>query len=68
MLKREQISKLKIDEINQYITAYERMVQFYNDYINREGPYEYIDERIHYIYNELSEYLIARELHIKNSF
>jgi hypothetical protein len=67
MLKREQISKLKIDEINQYISSYERALQFYESYTEKKGFYSYVQERINYLNNELAEYLIARELHIENS-
>jgi hypothetical protein len=67
MLKREQISKLKINEINQYISGYERMLQFYESYTEKKGSYNYVEERINYLNNELAEYLIAREIHIENS-
>lgn len=41
------------------------MVGFYQQYIEKHGDYDYVNERIAYLYNELSEYLIARDLHIE---
>jgi hypothetical protein len=67
ILKRNTYSNLTIEEININITAYERTVKAYQEYLEKHGNYDYVHERINYLYNELSEYLIARELHIKNS-
>lgn len=64
-LKRSIYSNLTIEQINVNITVHERMVEFYQDYLNKHGEYDYVHERINYLYSELSEYLIARDLHIE---
>ena len=64
-LKRSIYSNLTIEQINTNIIVHERMVQFYQDYLEKHGEYDYVHERINYLYNELSEYLIARDLHIE---
>ena len=64
-LKRTAYSDLTIDQININIIVYERMVEFYQNYLEKHGEYEYVDERINYLYSELSEYLIARDLHLE---
>ena len=65
MLKRDKFSKLSIDEININITAHQLVIDFYEDYIKREGPYIYVDERLQDLYSKQAEYLIAREMHIE---
>lgn len=64
-LKRNTYSDLSIEEININIIVYERMVDFYQRYLEKHGDYDYVHERIHYLYSELSEYLIAKELHME---
>lgn len=64
MLKRENFSKLPIEEINIQITAYQMMIDWYHDYLERKGPYVYVDEKIQELYSKQAEYLIAREMHI----
>ena len=65
MLERDKFSKLSLDEINNSITAHQMMIDWYNDYIERKGPYIYVDERLQQLYAKQAEYLIARELHIE---
>ena len=65
-LLRHSISKLPISEITAEITAIQRMVDFYTDYVKRKGEYSYIDERLSYLYSQMAEYMIARELHIES--
>jgi|11_taG_2_1085331.scaffolds.fasta_scaffold00085_15 hypothetical protein len=67
MLKRQKISKLPIQEINQHISAYERMLDFYQDYLNTKGDYIYVNERVQYLNGKLAECLIAREIHIEEN-
>ena len=62
-LKRNIYSDLTIEEININIIVYERTVEFYERYLEKHGDYDYVHERINHLYNELSEYLIAKELH-----
>lgn len=66
MLKREKFSKLPIEEINVRIAAHQMMIEWYHDYLERKGPYVYVDERIQELYNKQAEYLIAREMHIES--
>ena len=65
-LPRHDISKLPIEEITAQITAIQRMVDYYTDYIARKGEYSYVEERLNYLYGQMAEYMIARELHIDN--
>ena len=63
-LPRHDISKLPIEEITAQIAALQRMVDYYTDYIARKGEYSYVEERLNYLYGQMAEYMIARELHI----
>lgn len=47
------------------IIVYERTVEVYQRYLEKHGDYDYVHERINYLYGELSEYLIAKELHME---
>lgn len=60
-LLRYTIDISKIDHINAYIEAHQRMIDWYEEWKERNGPYEYIDERIKSLNGQLAEYLIARE-------
>lgn len=64
-LKRNAYSDLTIEEINMNIIVYERTVEVYQRYLEKHGDYDYVHERINYLYGELSEYLIAKELHME---
>ncbi len=65
-LPRHELSKLSIKEITIEIAALQRMADFYNDYVERKGEYEYVEERLRELYSRMGEYMIARELHIEN--
>ena len=60
-LLRYTIDISKIDQINAYIEAHQRMISWYEDWKERNEPYDYIEERINDLNNQLAEYLIARE-------
>ena len=62
MLLRDKIEKTDIVEINMMIEVYERMVIVYENWKEKHGEYDYVDERIQYLHNMLAEYLIAREM------
>ena len=62
MLLRDKIKKTDIVEINMMIEVYERMVIVYENWKEKHGEYDYVDERIQYLHNMLAEYLIAREM------
>lgn len=62
MLLRNKIEKTDIVEINMMIEVYERMVIVYENWKEKHGEYDYVDERIQYLHNMLAEYLIAREM------
>jgi len=47
--------------INGMISNYERMIEFYERQKEKLGEWEYLDERIHKLYGEMAEYLVARE-------
>tara|TARA_Y100001970_G_C14228411_1_gene857106 strand:+ start:727 stop:951 length:225 start_codon:yes stop_codon:yes gene_type:complete len=50
-----------VDKINIEIGAYQRLIDFYEMWIEKHGHYEYVSERLSYLNNQLAEYLIARE-------
>jgi hypothetical protein len=65
MFDRNKYSKMPIEDINIAITVHERMIAWYQDYIERKGEYDYVNEQINKLYNSLAEYLIARDIHIE---
>ena len=66
LLNRNKYSELPIEDINIAITVHERMIGWYQDYLERKGEYDYVDEQINKLYSSLAEYLIAREIHIED--
>ena len=50
-----------IDKINIKIEVLEKMITFYQEYLEREGEYEYVEERVQLLTSQLCEYLFARE-------
>lgn len=60
-LPRYTIDISKIDHINAQIEAYQRIINWYEDWKERNDHYEYVDERIEDLNGQLAEYLIARE-------
>ncbi len=60
-LKRYRIEISDLKAINDSIEIHQRMIAWYEDYLEREGEYEYVQERINYLNKDLAEYLIARE-------
>lgn len=50
-----------VDKINIQIEAYQKMIGFYEMWIEKHGQYEYVTERLSDLNNTLAEYLIARE-------
>ena len=42
------------------------MIAWYQDYLERKGEYDYVNEQINKLYNNLAEYLIARDIHIED--
>ena len=66
-LLRESASELSIDSITAEIAALQRMADYYNDYMERKGKYEYVEERLNLLYNRMAEFMIARELHIEKA-
>jgi hypothetical protein len=64
-LPRHQLSKLSIHDINLEISAHQKVIEFYEDYLLRKGEDQYTQTRIDCLYGQLSEYMIARELKIE---
>ena len=64
-LPRYKLSKLNLNEINIEIGAHEKVIEFYEDYLSREGEDVWVDQRVSYLYGQLSEYMIAKELHLE---
>lgn len=62
---RYKIDISKIDNINAQIEAYQRMLDWYEGWKDRNDPYEYIEERIEDLNGQLAEYLIAREFSLE---
>tara|TARA_B100000927_G_C16263430_1_gene388403 strand:+ start:428 stop:640 length:213 start_codon:yes stop_codon:yes gene_type:complete len=66
MLLRNKINKSNIDDINIKIEAYQKMTNFYEDYL-KDNEYEYAQERLNALYNILGEYLVAKTYMEKKS-
>lgn len=60
-LLRHTVDVKDVRKLNAYIEAYQEMIKFYQRYLEEKGEYNYVDERIEYLYNQLAEYLIAKE-------
>lgn len=60
MLLRDKINKTNLYEINIKIEAYQRMTNFYENYLEN-NQYDYVQERLNYLYNILAEYFIAKD-------
>ena len=67
-LLRDQINKSDMTNINVHIEAYEQMISFYQDFIERHGETEYITERLNYLYSQVAEYMIAREYAVESAY
>jgi hypothetical protein len=59
---RELIDKTNIEDINIEIAAYQRIIDFYENYDAEPKDQEYVASRLKYLYGIQSEYLIAREI------
>ena len=59
---RDIIDKSNIEDINIEIAAYQRMIDFYENYDAQPKDQEYVTSRLKYLYGIQSEYLIAREI------
>lgn len=66
-LLRDNIELDNINNINASIQAYTRMLDFYNKYIEENSSTEYLESRVQYLYSQLAEYMIARELSVEKS-
>jgi len=64
-LPRYKLAKLNLNQINIEIGAYQKVIEFYEDYLIDKGYDKSTQARLDYLYGELSEYMIARELHIE---
>lgn len=60
-LLRYTIDISKINLINAEIEAHQKMIKWYEEWKERNDPYEYIEDRIAVLNGQLAEYLIARE-------
>ena len=60
-LLRYKIDISKIDQINAHIEAHQRMIAWYEEWIELNEHWDYIDERIGFLNGQLAEYLIASE-------
>ena len=50
-----------VNRININIEAYQRIIDFYTEYQEKHGVFEYAEERIDNLNAILAEYMIARE-------
>ena len=50
-----------IEEVMVMIEAYRKIIDFYERYLEKHGPYDYVDERICALTSEYCEYLFAKE-------
>ena len=49
------------------IEAYERMINFYNHWLEENGDYEYVEERIQSLTSIMCEYMMAREFALEGA-
>jgi hypothetical protein len=61
-LLRDEIEVSDIVDININIAAYQRMIDFYENYEPDPEDETYVASRLNYLYGIQSEYLIAREI------
>lgn len=66
-LLRHTVDVKDVRKLNAYIEAYQEMIKFYQRYLEEKGEYNYVDERIDYLYNQLAEYLIAKEERVQTT-
>jgi len=66
-LLRHTVDVKDVRKLNAYIEAYQEMIKFYQRYLEEKGEYNYVDERIEYLYNQLAEYLIAKEERVQTT-
>ena len=64
-LLRYTIDTSNLDKINIEISAYEKVLSFYLKWKEGNEHYDYVDQRILYLNEILSEYLIARQFAIQ---
>ena len=64
-LLRYTIDTSNLDKINIEISAYEKVLSFYLKWKEGNEHYDYVDQRILYLNEILSEYLIARQFAYK---
>jgi hypothetical protein len=56
--------KIPLDDVEKIvitIEAYQKLISFYEEWLEKYGPYEYVDERICALTSEYCEYLFAKE-------
>lgn len=61
ILKRYEIPLDDVNQIMMNIESYQRMLNFYEEWTEKHGEYDYVDERVQELSGVLCEYLIARE-------
>lgn len=66
-LLREKIDTSDINELNIQIEVYERIIDFYVRYEEKNGEHEYTTERIVHFNNIYAEYLIARQIAVEGA-
>jgi hypothetical protein len=66
-LPRYNFSNLNLNQINLEICAHQKIIDFYEDYLERKGEDIYANQRLTSLYGQISEYMIARELHLEGA-
>jgi hypothetical protein len=61
ILKRYEIPLDDVNQIMMNIECYQKILSFYEDWVQKHGEYDYVDERVQELSGVLCEYLIARE-------
>jgi len=64
-LLRHTVDVKDVRKLNAQIEAYQKMIAFYKKYTEEKGEYDYVEERMQYLYNELAEHLIAKEQRVQ---
>ena len=59
--KRYEIPLDNIEDIIIRIEAYQKMISFYEQWLEKHGSYDYVEERLCALTSEYCEYLFAKE-------
>ena len=62
--------KIPLEDVNPIVAnieAYKRMIDFYNHWLEENGRYEYVEDRIQSMTTIMCEYMMAREFALEGA-